>query len=175
VFEEGSFDIPELARLSKDSKSVSNGSNSVEIQAYDDGYWVPVVRGKVVCKEFPFVILTSNGERDFPPAFMRRCLRVTIPEPTPDRLAAIVDAHLGEMASPKQMTEWETLIGNFEVRRRTHELATDQLLNALYLRLTGTPLGVQNIEEGQRLEGQGLESQRLLDALLKPLTGGQAT
>lgn len=158
VFEEGRYDIPELARLPNDSEPL-------EIQAHDDGHLIPIVGGTVQCREFPFVVMTSNGERDFPPAFLRRCLRVTIPEPPPERLSAIAEAHLAEEAEPKQKEEWETLLENFKVRRSTQDLATDQLLNALYLRLVGAPLGAQNTEEGERLE----------NALFKPLTGAQAT
>ena len=158
VFEEGRYDIPELARL-------PNGSEPLEIRAHDDGHWIPIVGGRVQCKEFPFVVMTSNGERDFPPAFLRRCLRVTIPEPPPERLAAIAEAQLAGEAEPKQKEEWRTLFENFKARRNTQDLATDQLLNALYLRIVGAPLGAQNTEEGERLE----------NALFKPLTGAQAT
>ncbi|MBA3727432.1 MAG: AAA family ATPase [Armatimonadetes bacterium] len=158
IFEEGEFQIPELARL-------ADGLEPVEVPAYDDGLWVPIVRGKVRCHEFPVVILTSNGEREFPPAFLRRCLRLTLPEPSPDKLAAIVQAQLeGDTAEPLP-AEWKPLAGEFDGRRQTQDLSTDQLLNALYLRLLGVPIDDQLDQTAQRLK----------DALLKPLTGGQST
>jgi MoxR-like ATPase len=179
IFEEASFDVPELTRLAEDgsgqarsAKRKQDRADRIEIRAHDDGYWIPIERGRVTCKEFPFIVLTSNGERDFPPAFLRRCLRLTLQEPSHEKLAAILRAHLGEaITTPSKpqarakKPDWEVLLENFEMRRSTQDLATDQLLNALYLRLLGAPLGEAKTEEGRRLE----------EALLKPLSGGQAT
>jgi MoxR-like ATPase len=156
VFEEGSFDIPELARLSEERAAAP-----IEIRGHDDGHWTPIRGGRVTCREFPFVVLTSNGERDFPPAFLRRCLRLTLPEPSSDKLAAIVAAHLGA----DKATDWSRLLQNFEQLRQGRELATDQLLNALYMRLLGAPLSGAQTEEGDRLEA----------ALLKSLSEGSAS
>jgi MoxR-like ATPase len=158
VFEEGQFEIPELVRL-------PNVDEPVEIQTADDDYWVPIVRGKVRCHEFPFVVLTSNGEREFPPPFLRRCIRLTLPEPSPEKLAAIVETHLGQPDSPDARDEWQDLVNSFQKRRDSQDLATDQLLNALYLRHVGAPLGSRSHPEAKRLE----------EAILKPLAGAQAT
>lgn len=64
VLENGSFDIPELVRTSVAEVSVFT----------DDPERRAVVRGgRVECVEFPVVVITSNGEREFPAAFRRRC------------------------------------------------------------------------------------------------------
>ena len=84
--------------------------------------------GKVRCQSFPFVILTSNGERDFPPPFLRRCLRLDMREPSDKELERIVEAHLGELTE-----DAKALIEQFVERRNKGDLATDQLLNAIYL------------------------------------------
>lgn len=60
VFEEGGFEIPELARAADTHETVS-------IRTADAGQDVTVCRGMVRCRAFPFVVLTSNGEREFPP------------------------------------------------------------------------------------------------------------
>ncbi|TQS86091.1 AAA family ATPase, partial [Arthrobacter sp. TS-15] len=75
VFEEGEFTIPELTRLSEDHAPV-------HVQTDDPDTPAAVLRGRVRCREFPIVVITSNGERDFPPAFLRRCVRLDLPEPT---------------------------------------------------------------------------------------------
>ena len=88
LFEEGKFEIPELARIAKEKKEV-------EVRTYD-GFDVPIREGKVSCHNFPLIILTNNGERDFPPPFLRRCLRLTMPyDPDAKALKEIVKAHLG--------------------------------------------------------------------------------
>src|SRR4051812_24316600 len=121
VFEEGAFEIPELSR-------VADTLGDAEVRPADDGARVAVTAGRVRCRAFPFVVLTSNGERDFPPAFLRRCVRLHLPAPDADRLRTIVRAHLGERAPHA-----EKLISLFLERRNKGELATDQLLQAVYL------------------------------------------
>lgn len=123
VFEEGEYEIPELARLPADK-------GPVLVLTADTGQRAEITGGKVVCNAFPLVIITSNGEREFPSAFMRRCLRLDLKPPGPYKLAEIVEAHLG----PVMRDRSRELITEF-LKRRTHgELATDQLLNAIYLR-----------------------------------------
>jgi MoxR-like ATPase len=84
------------------------------------------------------VVLTSNGERDFPPAFLRRCVRLDLAEPDGERLREIVQAHLGEDG----LRAAEDLIEAFLSRRDTERaaLATDQLLNAVHLRISGVDM-----------------------------------
>lgn len=139
IFEEGEFDIPELVRLAqhKPSVEVYYGKNSQDKVAIEDG--------RVRCAAFPFIVLTSNEEREFPPAFLRRCLRLDMRVPTPKELAAIVEAHLGEEleeAIVKEhlsdgITSAEQLISDFLEERKKGDLATDQLLNAIYLSTRG--------------------------------------
>lgn len=134
VFEEGEFEIPELARLPQDQASV-------RVMTADPDSWTEVVRGRVRCSEFPVVVITSNGERDFPPAFLRRCVRLALPEPDEDRLLAIVRAHLG---SP-DLDGHDELLRAFLARRARGELATDQLLNAVFLRKGGVDLDADGL------------------------------
>ncbi|MBZ6250328.1 AAA family ATPase [Streptomyces olivaceus] len=123
VLEEGQYEIPELVRAARD---VPGGRAEVLIDGTDRR--VPVERGRVRCREFPFVVLTSNGEREFPPAFLRRCVSLRLRQPDDHHLAEIVRAHLGEPDAYAQQ-----LIQRFLSRVGSGELATDQLLNAIYL------------------------------------------
>ncbi|WP_079042087.1 AAA family ATPase [Streptomyces aureus] len=129
IFEEGEFTIPELTRLPEDHAPVLVQTDEPDAPA-------PITRGWVRCCEFPVVIITSNGERDFPPAFLRRCVRLDLPEPDERRLREIVAAHLG----PAALDDADDLLREFLGRRATGELATDQLLNAVFLRKGGVDL-----------------------------------
>ncbi|MGW3466762.1 hypothetical protein ACWDE9_47860, partial [Streptomyces olivaceoviridis] len=80
-----------------------------------------------------------------------RCLRLELPVPDEERLRTIVAAHLGEEA----LRNADDLIDAFLRRRALGELATDQLLNAVFLR-TG---------------GVDLDADGLLNAVLHQLTG----
>ncbi|WP_405662896.1 AAA family ATPase [Streptomyces sp. RK9] len=129
VFEEGEFEIPELARLPEEESRVAVFTTDPQVRA-------PVVRGRVRCSQFPVVVITSNGEREFPPAFLRRCVRLDLAEPDEQRLRDIVGAHLGDEA----LVGVDDLLRTFLARRAPGELATDQLLNAVFLRKGGVDL-----------------------------------
>ncbi|WP_045304981.1 AAA family ATPase [Saccharothrix sp. ST-888] len=145
AFEDGAFEIPELARLPETEPEVE------VLTADGGGLRTRVIRGRVRCTEFPIVVITSNGERDFPPAFLRRCLRLDLPDPDETRLRSIVAAHLG----PDALEGAEDVLRTFLERRTEGELATDQLLNAVFLRKGGI----------------GLDADALLDAVLRRLGG----
>jgi MoxR-like ATPase len=121
LFEEGEYEIPELARMSKQVAEVKVRTT--------DGGEATVRNGLLRCAAFPFIVLTSNGERDFPPAFLRRCLRLTMPDPDRVALTDIVRAHLGEAI----VEQVEPLITKFLEKRAKGDLSPDQLLNAVYL------------------------------------------
>jgi MoxR-like ATPase len=148
VFERGEFEIPELSRLAR--------QGAVSRVRTADGAEVEIPDGWVRCEEFPLVMMTSNGERDFPPAFMRRCLHLRMELPDRDKLVEIVKAHLGEL--------WEDvaeragpLIEAFLAAQTKKELATDQLLNLVYMTI--------------HLEGRDGKKPDLADALLKSIQG----
>lgn len=144
VLEEGEFTIRELER-SADREPVTDVLT-------DDGTKVPVTGGRVRCTNFPFIVLTSNGERDFPAALLRRCIQLELKPPSQKQLAAMVTAHLGEEA----LAEGEEYIQRFLSRDPGQVVATDQLLNALFL--TQRAAGAERVTRS-----------RLAEMLLRPL------
>jgi len=134
LFEEGRYEIPELVRCKDEDESVN-------VRTADSDVFATIQGGQVFCREFPFVVMTSNGERDFPPAFLRRCLRLKMPDPSQNQSALehIVEAHLKR---GKDEARWErlqheatSLIEGFITKGadETSDIATDQLLNVVYL------------------------------------------
>ncbi|MER5868709.1 MoxR family ATPase [Streptomyces sp. NPDC002044] len=121
VLEEGEFTLPELER-------VADTEPEVRVLT-DDGTKAVVRDGRVRCRAFPFIILTSNGERDFPAALLRRCIQLKLGQPGEKRLATMVRAHLGEEAARLGAD----LIREFLTRSQSELVAADQLLNAIYL------------------------------------------
>lgn len=123
VFEEGEYDIPELVRLAR-------RQSDVPVFTADRGGSAVVRNGVVRCEQFPIVIITSNGEREFPPAFLRRCLKLHFEPPDFDQLGGMVAAHLGEAEG----VDLARLIADFlERSAQLGGLASDQLLNAVHL------------------------------------------
>ena len=164
IFEEGRFEIPELARLEKDDDQKRTDPIEVRVRtAYIDEAEatykekkVKIKGGRITCKEFPLVILTSNGERDFPPPFLRRCLRLNMRDPKLDELQRIVKAHMIDCDLSDD--EVEQLINSFLKRRDAgkEQLSTDQLLNALFMIV-------------RQRDWVGDEKEILLEHLLAPL------
>jgi MoxR-like ATPase len=149
IFEDGYFTIPELERIRNRSPEVSVFTDDPEATA-------TVVGGRVRCRAFPVIVITSNRERDFPAAFLRRCLRLEMQDPSPDQLAAIVAAHLVD-SDDGESREW--LIQQFVERSRASGgLPADKLLDAIYLATSGA------YREGD------LSWSRLVDALWRQLT-----
>ena len=129
IFEDGEFEIPEIARLELDPLE------TVALRGSGAGDRYALRQGKVVCDEFPVVIITSNGERDLPAPFLRRCLTIHIDPPSPERLVEIANSHLQTGLNEEQKAEVHKLAKELEKRRhRDNEyVSTDQLLNAAYL------------------------------------------
>ena len=131
LFEEGQFEIPELTRLTRQAQ---NSNASIQIQTHD-GQWQPGLSGKIGCQQFPIVIMTSNGERDFPLPFKRRCLPLFMPEPGKTELENIVKVHFDLEKDKPLSDELEGYIKQYLQERDKGELATDQLLNLAFMLL----------------------------------------
>jgi MoxR-like ATPase len=88
LLEEGGFEIPELGRL-------ADRHETFDIRPSDEGSHCTIKAGRVQCLAFPIVLMTSNGERGFPPPFLRRCIRLDVKKPDAAKLDRIVEQHLG--------------------------------------------------------------------------------
>jgi MoxR-like ATPase len=150
LLEEGTYTIPPLQRDVDRARRQAERNNqppplseAVPVRTADQDGTALVRAGLVQCQEFPIVVMTSNRERDFPPAFNRRCIRVEMPHPSEaDTLKAVVLAHfhpetsLGKGAEEHRFVKDSPVpeeIEAFLKKDRNGDLATDQLLNALHL------------------------------------------
>ncbi len=145
LLEEGEFEIPELSRLA---------ARTARVQTIERD-WVDVHDGLVRCRAFPVIVITSNGEREFPPAFLRRCVRLALAPPGADRLARIVEAHLGSDTAATSAD----IVERFLSRAQHGDLATDQLLNAIYVNLYAA-------------QGNDVGRSELTDLILQHLSAG---
>lgn len=118
VFEEGCFTIKELLRL--------GGVAEVLPHDHADGEpGVKILGGQVRTHHHPVVVITSNDEREFPEAFRRRCVPLTLTRPDDVVLAEIVREWLGDSSLDP------TFLDGYR------EESTDVLLQALFLRRAG--------------------------------------
>ncbi len=149
VLERGEYEIPELTRYSADD---------VDVPLWESDETYTVHRGKVQCTEFPFIVMTSNEERDFPPAFLRRCIRFSMPTPDEDMIRDIVRAHL-DMEVPEDGPLADLLTGFVAKLQAGDNIAIDQLLGAVFV-LSGDDAP------------QGAHREELARMLMRELTRG---
>jgi MoxR-like ATPase len=127
IFEDAEFTIPELSRI-------RNRTPTVTVHTADPQRTAEVTDGRIGCRAFPVIIMTSNGEREFPPAFLRRCLRLEIPDPSVEQLAAMVANHLLDPHGEHR----ERLVREFAEKAKAEgTLPADRLLDAVYLATSG--------------------------------------
>lgn len=77
----------------------------------------------------PFMVLTSNSEKNLPDAFLRRCIFYHIPFPGPDKLAEIVRSNI--LLQPAYAAVLDQLIERFGQLRESglrKKPATDELV-----------------------------------------------
>ncbi len=132
IFDEGQYSISELERL-------PSNHPGVEVLTADHGERAQIHSGRVACQAFPIVVITSNGERELPFSFLRRCVLLELKQPGKEKMAAIVRAHLGPDALERSKPFMEKYSENLD----RGDIATDQFLNAIYL----VALGQQPPEE----------------------------
>ncbi|NKE62151.1 AAA domain-containing protein, partial [Lentzea sp. PSKA42] len=151
IFEDGEFLIDELARI-------RHWSPEVSVHTADPNGTATVAGGRVRCYAFPIVIMTSNGEREFPPAFLRRALQLEIKDPNVEQLAAMVANHLLDTEGEHR----DRLVREFvEKSRAENGLPADRLLDAVFLATSGA------------YKPDGVAWPRLIDALWRRLTTGR--
>lgn len=148
VLEYGAFAIPELERLP---------SEQAEIDVYtaDPDHRdrrVRLQRGQVQCRAFPLVIVTSNGERDFGPAFRQRCVSLKLDPPGKEQLAESVTTYLG----PGFLERHEPLVKEVFDQAVLHGASVDRVLDTLYV-----------VTSGDEPPGEKVR-RRLRDELLRP-------
>ncbi len=113
VLEEAKFTIDELNR----------GEDEKHWIAMDDGRQVEITGGRVTCNVHPVVVITSNGERQFPAAFLRRCVRIRLQAPRGEQLRSLVAEHFkGEDYTPD--------VGELD----SGKISPDRVIQALFMK-----------------------------------------
>ena len=133
IFEDMEFSIPELERAYKKGEGI-------EISPIHEKDKVSNIKnGKVIChpNNFPIILMTSNNEREFPPAFLRRCIRLDMQKPSEKRLRKIIESYYSDDMKKMDSSQEEIMnkiIEKFQTaNEEKYTLSTDQLLNAMQL------------------------------------------
>lgn len=131
------LDLPEeiLAALDAGEYLIPTltGEPEKRVATHDRNGSATVRHGVVGCQEFPVVIITCVGEREFSPGFLRRCLHLRMRIPTGDQLMTLIAAQVG----PVDEIRIRELVDRFLARTgESGGLGIDQLLDAVHLART---------------------------------------
>ncbi|WP_224363655.1 AAA family ATPase [Hyalangium versicolor] len=114
-------------------------------------------RPPIVAAHAPFVVLTSNDERELPAAFLRRCVVLELPMPDKERLRRIAVAHFGEGKEALALYE--------RVADKVEALANEA--KAQGRRPPSTPEFLDTVKAFRELQTEGLASDDLLEQLFQ--------
>jgi MoxR-like ATPase len=76
---------------------------------------------QIVAGSPPLIIVTTNEERDLPPAFLRRCVILQLEEPGDERLREIARAHFPGVEGPQLEVVMAHYLGIRQRRRKAKE------------------------------------------------------
>jgi len=153
IFEEQEFEIDELKRM-----RFEDGKEPDIKDELNQTHKIP--NGKVICNKFPIIVMTSNGERDFPPAFLRRCISIEMKlsdneDKKIEQLSDMVKAHFKDEEDDSQI---EKLVTDFINLKEKGLRSNDQLLNAVQLILK-TDMDYETFKEDfENIVSKALES-----------------
>ena len=130
VLEEGSFVIPEIQRLRKiEHEKAAGAKHSIYASGMTEK--IDLIDGHVQTKHYPVVVMTSNGERDFPEAFLRRCISLELGVPEKKDLIKIVYEQLRKTVDEKTI---EDVFDRLELKSSD---PTDVVLQSIFIGLKG--------------------------------------
>lgn len=92
----GSLDAPAVVLLDELDKADPDVPNDLLVPLGSFRFPVPGCRDLVKAARPPLLVLTSNNERELPPAFLRRCICLNLPDPDRTRLEQIAGQIFGQ-------------------------------------------------------------------------------
>ncbi len=96
-------------------------------------FYVNETRERIVAKQRPIVIITSNNEKELPDAFLRRCFFHYIQFPTNDEMQAIIDVHYPNVKQNLVTQALEVFFATRNVNGIKKKPSTSELLDWLKL------------------------------------------
>ncbi|MEN0004236.1 MAG: MoxR family ATPase [Bacteroidota bacterium] len=106
---------PSILLIDEIDKADIDFPNDLLLELDELWFQVDETKEKVEAKEPPIILITSNDEKELPPAFLRRCLFHYIHFPKPNRMQAIIEANFPKLDDQVQ----ETALARFYALRKT--------------------------------------------------------
>ncbi len=153
IFEEQEFEIDELKRMRFEK------GEEPEIES-ELGTKHKIPDSKVICNKFPIIVMTSNNEREFPPAFLRRCISVEmkLSDNKDEKIKQLSDMVKAHFKDEKDDSRIEKIVTDFVGLKEKGLRSNDQLLNAVQLVLK-TDMDYETFKDDfEKIVSKALES-----------------
>lgn len=127
-------------------------------------FFIPETRERIKARHRPIVIITSNGEKDLPDAFLRRCIFHYIEFPEPELMEQIVRVHFPKLEQHLLETALEAF---YQLRKRKglqKKPATSELIDWIRV-LTVSGIPEERIRESLPFAGVLLKKKEDLDLI----------
>ncbi|SFV68254.1 MoxR-like ATPases [hydrothermal vent metagenome] len=135
IFEEQEFEIDELKRMKYEEDDEPNIESELIIKDSKKYQSYQIPNGKVICNKFPIIVMTSNNEREFPPAFLRRCISVEmkLSNDKSEKIEQLSNMVKNHFKDEKDDDRIEKIVESFVELKEKGLRSNDQLLNAVHL------------------------------------------
>jgi MoxR-like ATPase len=120
--------IPAVVLLDEIDKADPDLPNDLLVPLGSLQFDVEPLEIRVAAQAPPLVVITTNEEREMPPAFLRRCLVHTVKPPTPEIMKTIAEAHFGK----RDDSLYQAVIDKLEPLQSGGRGSTAELLDAIH-------------------------------------------
>ncbi|WP_221794719.1 AAA family ATPase [Oceanobacter mangrovi] len=108
-------------------------------------FFVYETQQKIVARQRPIILITSNNEKELPDAFLRRCFFHYIDFPDRETLARIVDVHFGEIKKELVSAAMDVFFDLREVPGLKKKPSTSEMIDWLKL-LMADDIGLEALQ-----------------------------
>jgi len=153
----GSPDTPAVILIDEIDKAEPDFPNDLLVPLGTYRFPVPGLEEPIKAAVPPLVIITSNGERELPLAFRRRCIDLKLPEPNSARLIEVATKHFGPKDDKlfKRIADATMQVRDEHKSKRLRPPSIAEFLDAI--------LAFRQLHELQQLDGAIMDDQALLD------------
>lgn len=136
-FEASKKGKPTILLIDENDKADIDFPNDLLLELDQKRFEIPELKQNITAEESPIIFITSNDEKDLPPAFLRRCLFHYVEFPEKNDLLKIVKANFDDFNKDilnKALEKFEILRGKMQSNNNAEKrVSTSELIDWIYL------------------------------------------
>jgi MoxR-like ATPase len=136
-FEASKKGKPTILLIDEIDKADIDFPNDLLLELDQKRFEIPELKQNITAEESPIIFITSNDEKDLPPAFLRRCLFHYVEFPEKNDLLKIVKANFDDFNKDilnKALEKFEILRGKMQSNNNAEKrVSTSELIDWIYL------------------------------------------